>query len=228
MEDLNIWITYHDESQIKDYSLKNDETYKLFKANDNTVKGHNINDLNKFYSEICTIYWVYKNQIKSKYIGFSHYRRMITLWSDLESGECITFPPNYMPRSIYQHYKESHNVNDMNVIIDILNEKYGTYNQYSKYLLESNIFIGNCCFIMCYEDFEELCAFLFPILEMYDRKNNLNMNYENYMKKAEYDFRYENVNYQCRAVAFLSERLISSFIYNNMEAISIIRTKNIL
>ena len=44
----------------------------------------------------------------------------------------------------------------------------------------------------------------------------LDMNPAMYMEKAQRDFRYDDVNYQCRAVAFLAERLISCYIVCNM------------
>lgn len=51
------------------------------------------------------------------------------------------------------------------------------------------------------------------------------MNPEKYMEKAQKDFRYENVNYQCRAIGFLAERLISSYIILNMDSFCV-RTVN--
>lgn len=70
MKDLTIWITYHDDKQVKEYGLEEDETFRLFKGNDLTVGGENINHLNRFYSELTTFYWVWKNQVRSKVVGF--------------------------------------------------------------------------------------------------------------------------------------------------------------
>ena len=225
MNDINVWITYHDEKQIEEYSLKETGEYRLFKANDTKIEGENINYLNKFYSEICTLYWVYKNKKKSRMIGFCDYRQIMTDWFNLDNGMCITLPPIHMSSTIiYSFYKEAHNMFDMIDAIDIINEMYGKGNKYTKYLLNERIFIENCCFMMNYGDFEKLCEFLFPILKEFDRRNNLNMDFDNYMAKAKRDSRYDDVDYQCRAVAFLSERLISCYIYTNMNAISIIKT----
>lgn len=224
MDELNIWITYHDELLRKNYSLEETEVYKLFNANDISIDGKNINYLNKFYSEICTLYWVYKNKKKSKMVGFCHYRRILKDWFQLKDNECIVFPPSYLSCTIYQHYKYSHNMFDLVNIMGIINEQYGNENKYTKYMLNERMFIGTCCFIMTYEYFERLCEFLFPILEEFDRRNNLNMIFDNYIEKAKREFKYENVDYQCRAVAFLSERLISCYIYTNMNVISITRT----
>ena len=49
MEDLTIWLTYHDVKQIEEYKLVETDTIRLFKGNDVSVKGENINHLNKFY-----------------------------------------------------------------------------------------------------------------------------------------------------------------------------------
>ena len=225
MNDINVWITYHDDKQIEEYSLNKRTEYKLFKANDTDIEGENINYLNKFYSEICTLYWVYKNRKKSRMVGFCNYRHLLTDWFDLEDGVCITDPPIRMSSTIiYNYYKEDHNIFDMIDATDIINEIYGDGNKYTRYLLNERVFIGNCCFIMNYGDFEKLCEFLFPILEKFDRRNNLNMNFDNYITKAKRDSKYGDVDYQCRALAYLSERLISCYIYTNMKAISVIKT----
>ena len=54
MNDLTIWLTYHDERQIQEYGLKETETIRLFKGNDVSIDGDNINHLNRFYSEMTT------------------------------------------------------------------------------------------------------------------------------------------------------------------------------
>lgn len=221
MKDLRIWITYHDDNQIDEFELKEDETFHLFKGNDLTVEGENINYLNRFYSELTTLYWVWKNKVRSKMIGFCHYRRMFTHIIDIEPGTCQVMKITNMGYTIEGYYRLAHNYNDMYDIIEILNEKYGTDNIYTKYLLKDSVFIPFCCFIMCYEDFEKLCEFLFPILFAYDEKNGLNMNPVNYREKAERDFRYGDVNYQQRAVSFLAERIISAYLVNHMNLVCV-------
>ena len=42
MTDLTIWLTYHDDSMIGQYNLKEDEVLRLFKGNDTGVEGENI------------------------------------------------------------------------------------------------------------------------------------------------------------------------------------------
>lgn len=216
VSNMVIWVTYHDDKQIEEYNLKEDGNFRLFKGNDITVEGDNINNLNKFYSELVTFYYVWKNNIESKYVGFCHYRRMFQNILEPDANQCLVMEILYN-NNVLSHYKWAHNYQDLFDMIDILNEKYGNNNKYSKYLLESNIFIPFCCFLMNYTDFKKLCDWLFPILFAWDNKNCLNMEAEKYMDKAKQDFRYDNIDYQCRAIAFLAERLISCYIVTEMK-----------
>lgn len=209
-------MTYHDDQLLTEYNLKETDTISLFKGNETSVKGDNINYLNRFYSELTTMYYVWKNRKESQLVGFCHYRRLFKECFDIDEGQCQVLTIIY-GCNVFQQYKISHNYQDLYDVIDILCEQYGNNNKYSKYLLYGNVFIPFCCFIMDYSDFEKLCNWLFPILLAWDRKNDLNMNPDNYMDKARRDFRYDNVDYQCRAVAFLAERLISCYIVTEMK-----------
>ena len=216
MNDLTFWITYHEDSQIEQYGLYEDETHKLFKGNNLDIEGENINHLNPFYSELVTLYWVWKNQIKSKMVGFCHYRRRFRETKPLRRGQCQVLAINRNCH-VFGHYKACHNYQDYYDAIDILNEQYGNGNKYVKYLLESRTFIPYCCFIMHWEDFDALCQFLYPILNAYDKKNGLNHDPKRYAEKAQKDFRYGNVLYQRRAASFLAERLISCYLVCEMK-----------
>lgn len=215
MDEITIWLTYHNDKQIQDFGLKETDSIRLFKGNDVSVEGNHINHLNRFYSEMTTMYYVWKNKKKSKLIGFCHYRRLFNDCLGVEESQCQVMAINRTP--VFQHYKLAHNYQDMYDAVAILNEQYGNENKYSQYLLNSNVFIPCCCFIMNYSDFEKLCEWLFPVLFAWDKINGLNMNPTKYMEKAQRDFRYDDVNYQCRAIAFLAERLISCYIVCNMK-----------
>lgn len=216
MKDLTIWMTYHKDQLITEYNLKETDTISLFKGNDTSVAGENINHLNMFYSELTTLYYVWKNRKESQLVGFCHYRRTFKECFDIDEGQCQVLGINRrLP--IFQQFKIAHNYQDMCDVIDILNEKYGIDNPYSEYMLKGNVFVPCCCFIMHYTDFDRLCNFLFPILFAWDKKNGLNMDPDKYMEKARRDFRYDDVNYQCRAAGFLAERLISCYIVCNMK-----------
>lgn len=209
--ELTIWTTYHDNEQIKQYDLYENDYISLFKGNDLEVKGDNINHLNPYYGEIVTLYWVWKNNIKSENIGFCHYRRRFHHILKIKSGECQVLAIN-KNCSVFNHYKNSHNYHDLYDIIDIMNSIYGEGNKYSKYLLESKTFIPFCCFIIQWKDFNKLCEFLFPILFTFDKIHKLNMSAKRYAEKAKKEFKYDNIAYQQRYMGFLAERLISCYL----------------
>ena len=80
---LNIWnICLNDHKKQYDLHnyLCNDYSITLFN-NDHKYKNDNINYLNKYYGELCTYYYVWKNNLKSDIIGFCHYRRT---WKDID------------------------------------------------------------------------------------------------------------------------------------------------
>lgn len=216
MKYLTIWMTYHDDQLLTEYNLKETDTISLFKGNDTSVKGENINHLNKFYSELTTMYFVWKNRKESQLVGFCHYRRSFNDYFEIDEGQCQVLTITY-GCNVFQQYKISHNFLDLYDAVEFLNKQYGNDNKYSKYLLNGKVLIPCCCFIMHYSDFEKLCEWLFPILFAWDKKNGLNMDPEKYMEKAYRDFKYDNVNYQCRAVAFLAERLISCYLITEMK-----------
>ncbi len=224
MGEIKIWLTYHDDKQIEEYNLRENDTIKLFKGNNMDVEGENINNLNKYYSELVTLYYVWKNKVYSQYVGFEHYRRKFHQIFRVEQGQCQVWDI-VKGCNIFYNYKEAHNYRDLYDLIEILNKKYGLGNKYTDYLLNGTVFIPFCCFIMQYGDYEKMAEWLFSILFAWDEKNKLFMNPEKYMEKAQKDFRYENVNYQCRAIGFLAERLISSYIILNMDSFCV-RTVN--
>lgn len=221
MKKIQIWQTYHDVRQLQEYNLIETDEVRLFAGNDILVQGENINMLNQFYAEICTLYYVWKNEIRSTIVGFCHYRRKFPVVLDLEKGQCQVLGIKHCS-PIFVHYKQAHNYQDMYDIVDILNIQYGECNKYSHYLLHGDTFVPFCSFIMNYEDFESLCKWLFPILFAWDEKNRLEMNPAKYMEKAMKDFRYGDVDYQCRAIAFLAERLISCYIITEMSPFCIL------
>ena len=216
MKELTIWQTYHEESLIEKYHLQENGIIRLFNSSNLQIEGQHINHLNPFYSELVTMYWVWKNQVKSERVGFCHYRRVFSGILNIAPRQCQVMAIN-RNFPVAQHYKSSHNYQDYNDAIEILDAQYGLGNKYSMYLLEGRIFIPFCCFIMHWEDFDQLCNFLFATLGSYDQMHHLDMMPERYLEKIKRDFRYDNVDYQRRAISFLAERLISCFIVCEMK-----------
>ena len=78
----NIWrISFMNKD--KDYDIRNyysDEYNIISYNNDKTYDGICINELNRYYGELCTMYYVWKNNLKSDIVGFDQYRRQ---WHDI-------------------------------------------------------------------------------------------------------------------------------------------------
>ena len=108
MKYLTIWMTYHDDQLLTEYNLKETDTISLFKGNDTSVKGENINHLNKFYSELTTMYFVWKNRKESQLVGFCHYRRSFNDYFEIDEGQCQVLTITY-GCNVFQQYKISHN-----------------------------------------------------------------------------------------------------------------------
>ena len=87
MKDLTIWCTYHKDEQIEQYGLQENDIIRLFKGDDAGIEGENINYPNPFYSEIVTLYYVWKNGVRSRKAGFCHYRRYFGRIADIKPGD---------------------------------------------------------------------------------------------------------------------------------------------
>ena len=72
---IQMWCTYHNPQILIDYNLQETENFKLFNTDDFTLKEDNINYLHDYLGELTTYYYVWKNQLKSDYVGFCQYRR---------------------------------------------------------------------------------------------------------------------------------------------------------
>lgn len=216
MSDYKIWITYHKDEQIQQFGLKDDESHQLFAAHKD-IDGKNINEMNPVFSEMVTMWYVWKNvSAKSGYVGFNHYRRRFAVRRLPNKGECQVLNIKELgDQTVYQQYAQYHNAKDMDVLLGILDEKCGKDNVYSKYIRESRTLISKCCFLMKWGDFTKLCKFLFPILEDFAAKCGC-QTLDDWRKKAEKDFGGNKTDYQMRAVSFLAERLIAAWIANNL------------
>ena len=104
-----------------------------------------------------------------------------------------------MDISVCEHYKKSHNINDLNRVIDIINEYYPQYtNSMDSYLQGYSSMFCNI-FVMKKDLYNEFCTFIFDILD----------------KVKPYIEISENP-YQARVYGFLAERLYNIFIFHKI------------
>ena len=73
----NIWTVSFNNTD-KEYALKDyysDEYNITIYDNDKMYNGICINELNRYYGELCTMYYVWKNNLKSDIVGFDQYAK---------------------------------------------------------------------------------------------------------------------------------------------------------
>lgn len=186
--------------------------------------GENISLQNPAYNELTSLYWAWKNYDKlddPDYIGLMHYRRHFVLKdgeikvygiNEMESPYYFDYI-NYSPEKllelledcgfichlgkvdgIYKHYLANHRIEDMELALKILGEKYPQYSKLAREYMAQDI--GNFCnmFIFPKEMFFEYCEFIFSILEEFSNRTDI----------SEKRF-------------FISERLTGIFIYEKMQ-----------
>ena len=119
MDDYKIWVSYHDDAQVDKYGLHDDETHRIF-ATHHDVEGKNINHMNPVYSEMVTMWYVWKNNLRSPYVGFNHYRRRFGVNRLPNKGECQVFKIlNFGSQTVYEQYVQCHNGKDMDAVLEM-------------------------------------------------------------------------------------------------------------
>ncbi len=165
--------------------------------------GDNISDKNASYNEMTAIYWAWKNYNElgnPDYLGFMHYRRHFiyrqeeqscvicnkvedsylddlnysreTISSLLDDSDFICPKPFYR-KTVYEHYKQNHRIEDLDIVIDIINDKYPDYkNASNTYLNGYNAFFFNM-FIFPKEIFFDYAEWIFGILSEFEKRTDI-------------------------------------------------------
>ncbi len=164
--------------------------------------GDNISDKNNSYNEITALYWAWKNYEElgsPDYIGLMHYRRHFIFRKSHDVVEAVDeIDSDYYSRinynedsiahlfddcdyvahigrvdNIYKHYKENHHIEDLDLAISILKDKYPEYSATADRYL--NMSYCNLCnmFILPKKEFFEYCEWLFNILFEFERRVDL-------------------------------------------------------
>ena len=213
---LQMWVSYHDDSLINKYHLKETRVYKLFATHKIPDLNYNINYFHRICNEAATIYYVWRNQIYSEFVGFEHYRRRFNLNNiyklDQDLCYCMFIRETFDYRDdfnmVYLRIPKYEKFYD--IILDILDRQFGKNNIYSYILTHDNMpFISNECFIMSWDKFNKLCKFAFWLMFTYDKRIGGNMKEENYMRI------YNNNSYFARWHIF--ERIIGCWIAANFK-----------
>ena len=115
---LNDWENYNNSkfckiwivgTNRKDIKINNNPYYNIFITNDEPNR-QNINSLNRFLSEFVAMWYVWKNNLYSNYIGFCHYHRLINI-SDIKFEQ--------IDKSIQYFYEAKYSQNDIDKHLDL-------------------------------------------------------------------------------------------------------------
>ena len=165
--------------------------------------GDNISLKNKNYCELTALYWIWKNDLDSKYISIEHYRRFFMnniIPHPINTKKMIHYLKDYdgivtqeyvFNKSIKEYYQEKHISEDLLVVEDTIRRLYPEFlDDYHKVMNGNTTSMCNMI-VLPKDKFNEYCKWLFDILF--------------YVEK---EIKIENRDtYQQRVFGFLSERL---------------------
>ena len=188
----------------------------------------NIFNLEHAYSEGSRMYYIWKNIPLKKYVGTAHYRRYFEFMENIpnldelfETYDAIL--PNFYLGwpSIIKQYNNSHNIKDLNIILDIIEKYFPEYNTIAKKTVENSDFKPCNIFIMTSKMFNDYCCFIFGVLDKYNERMGFKTDLDVFNHVVNDIPHYcenkigmlHSVNYQARIHAFLLER-ISNIFYN--------------
>ena len=246
---LNLYIITHKDFNNyitnQSYKILCDDYFQLKKNYTlNVINTKNNNELFKKrigYSEGSKIYYIWKqyknNIIKSKYVGFNHYRRIFQFGNKIPDLDNIFKKYDVIlnkrfrsKKSLKIQYYKSHNEKDLNDILNIIKNKFPKYYSVALKTLGSKKFYICNIFIMKREDFIKYGNFVFTILNEFDKKNNLitDEDIKNYVLKMKKNKKRKiyKIEYQRRLQGFLLERISNIFYNYHFKKIYQIRTKS--
>ena len=155
--------------------------------------GINISDKNRYFSEVTATYWMWKN-VKSKYVGLMHYRRIFDMtFGAAQREKSSSFPTKFgitqqnldnifknydiiLPSklgfdiSLYDQYLKHHYKEDIDFVLDYVISRYPHLKEYVEKIKVSNIGYFYNMFIAPKEIFNEYAEFLFDVLFAFSRQ----------------------------------------------------------
>lgn len=180
-------------ASMHDYDFPQDKIYvpihvgKFFSQEnfsditDNT--GLNISYKNKKYCELTALYWMWKNDKESDYMGLCHYRRYFSarrfgfkrtrVLSGEKIEEIILAHPdavivphhrNYLNDTLYSHYANTHDAQHLKIARRVIDEKFPEdVDVFDKTMMQNKAFMFNM-FIMKREQVNRYASWVFEIL----------------------------------------------------------------
>lgn len=169
-----------------------DCSYNIVNNND-TEYLLNIANKGNRYRHLRGIYNIYKNYNLPDEIGVFQYRRYLPYKNIPNGYRCVVPFNNILNATIVDIYNDKHNIEDLRIVEQIINEK--EFTEYINYNYDEQYY--HSMFILNKEDFNNYCKFVFDTLFEFDAVKNDN-------------------DLETPVCSFLGERLGSYWIYKNI------------
>lgn len=183
---------------------------------DNT--GDNISEKNKNYCELTALYWIWKNDKQSEFVGTAHYRRFFAknllnrilkrpidkkyVNKALKKYDILIPEPMIMlNKNVLEQYSEKHYEKDLLICGDIIREKYPEYKKSFEEIMKRKYYSQFNMLICKKEIYDTYMKWLFDILFEVEKRIDIS-NYDSYNQ---------------RIYGFLSERLFNVWLNNNKQ-----------
>lgn len=156
--------------------------------------GDSISCLNRYYSELTGVYWIWKNYRDADHVGVCHYRRyLITqkgsifkeseLEEILQNYEIITTKRLKLNFSYYDGYAKNYHLKDLIETGKVLKEKYPEYYEvFERLVHQKETYFGNIM-VASKKLFDEYAAWLFDIFFEVQKRIDVE-SYDDYHKRV--------------------------------------------
>lgn len=216
MEKISIYTVTH--KNFNSNFLNLDGSYKIIRVGEfgekNSVhlsdrKGESIFEKNPNYCELTALYWIWKNDKESEFVGLCHYRRYFTKYKISRSVSGILKEKNFLKildkydvlaakkmysvRGAYRAYLDCGRERDLDLTEEAIWQLYPEYmNSYNKmFKYASGNYPANM-FVMSKKHSDEYCKWLFDILAYVEERADLS----------------DYTQQEARIYGYLSERLL--------------------
>lgn len=159
----------------------------------------------------------YENSTPVEWIQFNHYRRKLD--RDICNRIAVA-QPVVLPCSLIQHYAQCHNVEDLQVMVEVVKDKCPTMLPSLERALNGNILVPYTIGTFHYNQLKDYVNFLYTILDETLKRMNIST-YEQMLEKVKTKAYKKKLDsrpeYQARLVSFLAERLATAYIFRLSE-----------
>lgn len=182
-----------------------------------------------FYSELILYKYIAERKHLPAHVGFCGYRKYFSFLDNvpdipalLEQYDAIAATPVRVKPDVRSQYARCHNVKDMDIVGDIIREHHpDLWPTWEWSLRQPELYACNM-FILRREDFRELMATLFDILDRYVAVTGTDIDGRVAAHPQDYHIgmnRISTVHYQSRIGGFLGERIVNALLRHRFKHI---------